>query len=596
MTTTLNIVNYNVKMISTIVFDDKQFERAALIPAAIRQAFPATEIVAMEELFDDDAEQIMDTHMSSIGLPHRSQKVGSNFIERSLHGRIDDGGIKIYSKYPILSQEQTIFRQGSTEDGIAAKGAVRITIVKEGQKINIIATHTQSGKNEPQFSQKISQFRQIRTDLLDNLPEDEPILIAGDFNLDPIGQGAAFTNVLGILKSKRLEGPLVGSTSTDFNNGTVDTENRLLDHVIFVENQVPVSGVYQIGRLRREEGYRLKTDMRKNIPGAIANLVTGGLVGTIQEAAGEVETGFDRLGCELNRLNPFTPHRDCAQEARDAANVGTHIAHDLSDHQPIFASIIIGEIPVIEEPPEEPIVEPPIEVPVVEPVEPEKEVVTDNVIKYLNNSIFTEQDKLLADLVNIAYKAPSKRPIVFKFINNRLKYNSERSTDLYALYEDTANIIFAIHGATTVEENIAAISVLRGQEEGERLFRQVCDVYQQLLDNDKEVIVASHSLGSFSANLCGERLGKHLRHVSFGAYLPNVRPSFARNLSRKHVYSNDFLANKVLKSSPINTLEYKRQLQSRQFLNGHTITNFLDKRRLNKDLAKRHNIFGNILI
>ena len=177
-----------------------------------------------------------------------------------------------------------------------------------------------------------------------------------------------------------------------------------------------------------------------------------------------------------------------------------------------------------------------------------------------------------------------------------MKYNSERSTDLYALYEDDLNIIFAIHGATNVEENIAAFSVFRGKEEGEKLFRQVCAVYQELLDDDKEVIVASHSLGSFSVNLCGERLGKHLRHVSFSAYLPNVRPSFARNLSRKMVYSNDFLANKVLKSSPINLLEFRRQLQSRQFLNGHTIINFIDKRRLNKDLAKRHNMFGNILI
>ena len=76
MTTTLNIVNYNVKMISTFFFDDKQFARAKLIPAAIKRAFPPTEIVVMEEIFDDDAEEIMDTHMSSIGLTHRSKKVG----------------------------------------------------------------------------------------------------------------------------------------------------------------------------------------------------------------------------------------------------------------------------------------------------------------------------------------------------------------------------------------------------------------------------------------------------------------------------------------------------------------------------------------
>jgi len=170
--TNIQILNFNVKMLSSLAVNVRGDDRARRIPKEIKKKFPDIDFLVVEELFEETSEKIFDRGMKANGFPFKSKKVGKvkglkqlakNVVSRAtceiekLHDRkkkctgqilkgIEDGGVKIYSKHRIISQEQTIFEKGSKEDEFARKGAVRITVMKNGQKIHLIGTHTQSAR------------------------------------------------------------------------------------------------------------------------------------------------------------------------------------------------------------------------------------------------------------------------------------------------------------------------------------------------------------------------------------------------------------------------------------------------------------------
>jgi len=310
----LKILQLNVKMLSALIFNIKQNKRALLIPNGIKHSFRDADIVCINELFEDDAEKIFDKTMKKHGWIHISKKVGDidevkklgqNLINlgkceldvllgarkkcKNILNQADDGGVKIYSKHKIISQKLIIFKRRESSDAFAQKGAVRITIMKNRQKINIIATHLQSGFKKPKvLSAKLAQFKQIRKELIDEISDNEPIFIVGDFNLSPIEQPILFKGVLKDLKSKRLNGPFRGTTSTNFDDGIGkdNNENRMLDHVIFVENKVRIKGTYAIKTLKTK-AYRLPNNQQQIRIGKIP--LVGDFIGETKEIIASIE-------------------------------------------------------------------------------------------------------------------------------------------------------------------------------------------------------------------------------------------------------------------------------------------------------------------
>ena len=78
------------------------------------------------------------------------------------------------------------------------------------------------------------------------------------------------------------------------------------------------------------------------------------------------------------------------------------------------------------------------------------------------------------------------------------------------------------------------------------------------------------------------------RFTGFGTFTTKQdRKKYARTLGRKHTYTNDFLSNQ-LHEAPVqrNMLKYKAKAFTKTFFNSHGLFNFLDIKKMNKNIMK----------
>jgi len=104
-----------------------------------------------------------------------------------------NGGVKILSKFPILSTDGLVFSHRMNGDQLVNKGALRVRLraPESGVVFNVIGTHMQSTDTAYQkcnMEEKEVRKRQIR-EILDwirslKISEDEAVFIAGDFNVE----------------------------------------------------------------------------------------------------------------------------------------------------------------------------------------------------------------------------------------------------------------------------------------------------------------------------------------------------------------------------------------------------------------------------
>jgi endonuclease/exonuclease/phosphatase family metal-dependent hydrolase len=91
-------------------------------------------------------------------------------------------GIRILSKYPILSSAQVSFCKCTGTDCFSKKGAViSIAELPSGAHLNIVTTHLDAGTKD---SVKISQMEQIKSLVESYGDPDAPLVFAGDFNFN----------------------------------------------------------------------------------------------------------------------------------------------------------------------------------------------------------------------------------------------------------------------------------------------------------------------------------------------------------------------------------------------------------------------------
>ncbi|MEE8173352.1 MAG: endonuclease/exonuclease/phosphatase family protein, partial [Alphaproteobacteria bacterium] len=139
-----------------------------------------------------------------------------------------DGGVIILARHPITEAKELVYGDCEGRDCHAAKGFVYAAIEKAGKRYHIIATHAQFGWQPEQSAAKRKQFGQIRefARRTSGIPESEPIIVGGDFNMlrHEFGEleNAA---LLGAIAPKFLGHPYTRETRNDWvehGNGYVD--------------------------------------------------------------------------------------------------------------------------------------------------------------------------------------------------------------------------------------------------------------------------------------------------------------------------------------------------------------------------------------
>ena len=150
---------------------DYKAERFAELSEAVR----SYDVVGLCEVFDNKlrkewTELLSDTHPHVIQPPKRQQ--GRHVV---------NGGIMIFSRYPIVFQEKIIYRQANNWDYFSDKGAIFARIeLPSGKQFEVVLTHAQAGKDY--HVERKTQLEQMQELVAKN--STGPTFLMGDFNVN----------------------------------------------------------------------------------------------------------------------------------------------------------------------------------------------------------------------------------------------------------------------------------------------------------------------------------------------------------------------------------------------------------------------------
>lgn len=158
--------------------------------------------------------------------------------------KFTNGGIIIFSKYPIVGREEYCFKNSAFIDSWAAKGVQYVKINKLGAIYNILATHTNASYGgRSGAAARYGQFAEI-ADFIKTLrlSEIEPIIFTGDLNIDLHEDFAEYHSMLRTLNMTDL------MKSESVNTLTSHKSGKLIDYILY-SGKKPKHAVGNIIRL-----------------------------------------------------------------------------------------------------------------------------------------------------------------------------------------------------------------------------------------------------------------------------------------------------------------------------------------------------------
>ncbi|MFD8599676.1 sphingomyelin phosphodiesterase [Kitasatospora sp. NPDC059646] len=192
----LDVLSYNTFLMSTNLYPNwGQAYRAQAIAGA--DFFQGHDVVVLQEAFDNASSDAL-VSRASAAYPYHTPVVG-----RSTGGwdatsgsyssaTPEDGGVLLLSKWPILRKEQYVFKDACGSDWWSNKGFVYAQLDVNGQRTHVVGTHLQSTDSGCSSGQAADiRGRQLRAmkAFLDakQIPASEPVVLAGDLNIDSHG-------------------------------------------------------------------------------------------------------------------------------------------------------------------------------------------------------------------------------------------------------------------------------------------------------------------------------------------------------------------------------------------------------------------------
>ena len=186
----LNVMSYNIYCLTPPIAFTDQDERCRHIVDVCADY----DAVLIQEAFDNDSRvNELIPNMSTV-FPHYTAILDTA-------NALEDGGIMIFSRWPILTEEQYYFDACEGSDCLANKGVMYAKIEKLGSPYHLFATHTQAFTSTAEVLSRMAQLREIRSFVQSrSIPANEPIIIGGDLNVDMhVNNMSEYDSLLSIL-------------------------------------------------------------------------------------------------------------------------------------------------------------------------------------------------------------------------------------------------------------------------------------------------------------------------------------------------------------------------------------------------------------
>jgi endonuclease/exonuclease/phosphatase family metal-dependent hydrolase len=169
----LNILSYNVFMLTPPIGSSEEYIRAGILHHYVKN-FDA---IILSEAFYNSARNNLIIPLLSPEYPYHTSVVNGSSIE--------DGGVMIFSKWPIEYEQQFLYTDCDGTDCLSSKGVMYAKINKLGKKYHLFGTHTQAWPDATSISVRLDQLGELH-DFIDiqNIPNTEAVLIGGDLNVN----------------------------------------------------------------------------------------------------------------------------------------------------------------------------------------------------------------------------------------------------------------------------------------------------------------------------------------------------------------------------------------------------------------------------
>lgn len=227
----LRILSYNIKMLPRIVKREHHapVKRAWMIPAHLENENP--DIIVLQEAFDSKANHIMRKLLKK----QYPYMVGP--LNKKPGFKIN-GGIVIYSKYPMKKLGEVQYSQCEDFDCWARKGALLVE-VNDGHRVYQVAgTHLNGGGS---LELKTSQYREMGALMKQYAREGVPQFCVGDYNTSNFDT-AYYQSMVQQLDAE--DGPVTGElfcTNDHLNNDMErydPKEQNIIDYILYRPNGV----------------------------------------------------------------------------------------------------------------------------------------------------------------------------------------------------------------------------------------------------------------------------------------------------------------------------------------------------------------------
>ncbi|MBW5483990.1 sphingomyelin phosphodiesterase, partial [Streptomyces bambusae] len=189
----VSVLTYNVFLMSKNLYPNwGQDHRAREIPKT--SFFQGHDVVVLQEAFDNSSSDALKANTAG-QYPYQTPVVGRSRTGWDATGGSyssttpEDGGVTILSKWPIVRQEQWIYKDACGADWWSNKGFAYVVLNVNGAKVHVLGTHAQStdpgcGAGEA-AEMRARQFRTIDAFLdAKNIPANEQVIVTGDMNVD----------------------------------------------------------------------------------------------------------------------------------------------------------------------------------------------------------------------------------------------------------------------------------------------------------------------------------------------------------------------------------------------------------------------------
>ncbi|WP_055566839.1 sphingomyelin phosphodiesterase [Streptomyces atriruber] len=189
----LKVLTYNTFLFSKTLYPNwGQDHRAKEIPAA--DFFRGQDVVVLQEAFDNSSSDALKANAAA-RYPHQTPVMGRGKSGWDATGGAyssvtpEDGGVTVLSKWPIVRKEQYVYKDACGADAYSNKGFVYAVLDVNGTRTHVVGTHAQStdpgcGSGEAAAA-RAKQFKEMDAFLdAKNIPADEQVIVAGDFNVD----------------------------------------------------------------------------------------------------------------------------------------------------------------------------------------------------------------------------------------------------------------------------------------------------------------------------------------------------------------------------------------------------------------------------